>query len=87
MRARELDDIPFDVEGVELSHDGPLCSFDALLTKYGLADPALLELEAILRGADTARLDLDPQSAGFSRSHSGSRTTIATNMNSSNTVS
>ena len=57
--------IPFDVEGVELSHDGPLCSFDALLRKYALTDPALHELAVIVRGADTARLDLAPQSAGL----------------------
>lgn len=57
--------IPFDVEGVELSHDGPLCSFDALLRKYALTDPALHELAVIVRGADTARLDLAPQAAGL----------------------
>src|SRR5256885_6889221 len=63
--AAELDAIPFDVEGVELSHDGPLCSFDALLAKYRLEDPALAELAVIIRGADTARLDLAPQAAGL----------------------
>ncbi|MBK5188544.1 MAG: chromate resistance protein, partial [Gemmatimonadaceae bacterium] len=64
-RARESDAIPFDVEGVELSHEGPLCSFDAFLEKYGLTDPALAELAVIVRGADTARLDLAPQAAGL----------------------
>lgn len=63
--AHELDAIPFDIEGVELSHDGPRCSFDALLAKYGLTDPALGEVAVIVRGADTARLDLAPQSAGL----------------------
>jgi len=63
--AAELGAIPFDVEGVELSHDGPLCSFDALLAKYRLDDPALQELAVIIRGADTARLDLAPQAAGL----------------------
>src|SRR5574341_907556 len=63
--ARELGAIPFDVEGVELSHEGPLCTFDALLTKYQLADRALRELAVIVRGADTARLDLAPQAAGL----------------------
>ena len=57
--------IPFDVEGVELTHDGPLCSFDALLAKYRLeSDPALRDLAVIVRGADTARLDLAPQCPG-----------------------
>jgi len=64
-RAKELNAIPYDVEGVELSHDGPLCSFDAFLEKYGLTDQALHELAAIVRGADTDKLDLTPQSAGL----------------------
>jgi hypothetical protein len=63
--AEELDATPFDVEGVELSHEGPLCSFDALLRKYELTDPALQELALIVRGADTARTDLAPQAAGL----------------------
>ena len=64
-RAAELGATPFDVEGVELSHDGPLCSFDALLRKYELADPALQEMAVIIRGADTAQLELAPQAAGL----------------------
>ena len=64
-QASERDAIPFDVEGVELSHDGPLCSFDAILAKYGLTDPALQEIAVIVRGADTDRLDLAPQAAGL----------------------
>lgn len=64
-RAAELEAIPYDVEGVELTHSGPLCSFDALLAKYHLTDPALGELAVIVRGADTARLDLAPQCAGL----------------------
>jgi hypothetical protein len=63
--AAELGATPFDVEGVELSHDGPLCTFDALLKKYKLSDPALAEIAVIVRGADTARLDLAPQVAGL----------------------
>lgn len=57
--------IPYDVDGVEFSHAGPMCSFDALLTHYGLDDPALSSLAVIVRGADTARLDLAPQCAGL----------------------
>src|SRR6266704_804326 len=49
----------------ELSHDGSRCSFDAFLRKYGLTDPALQELATIIRGADTNKLDLAPQSAGL----------------------
>jgi hypothetical protein len=64
-QADEVGAIPYDVPGVELTHDGPLCSFDAFLTKYQLTDPSLHELAVIVRGADTARLDLAPQSAGL----------------------
>lgn len=64
-KAAELDAIPFDVEGVELSHDGPLCSFDAILKKYRIADPALQEVAVIVRGADTERFELAPQAAGL----------------------
>ena len=63
--ARESHAIPFDVEGVELSHEGPLCSFDAFLAKYQLQDPSLAELARIVRGADTERLDVAPQCAGL----------------------
>lgn len=63
--AKERDATPYDVEGVELSHDGPLCSFDAFLAKYRLDDAALRDLAVIVRGADTARLDLAPQCAGL----------------------
>ncbi len=64
-RAADSGAIPFDVEGVELSHVGPLCSFDALLEKHRLDDPALAALAVIVRGADTARLDLAPECAGL----------------------
>ncbi|MFC7289329.1 chromate resistance protein ChrB domain-containing protein [Herminiimonas glaciei] len=57
--------IPYDVPGVELTHDGEFCSFDAILKKYKLVDPALLQLAEIVRGADTSRLGLTPQSAGL----------------------
>lgn len=64
--AAETGAIPYDVEGVELSHDGPLCSFDALLSRYALGgDEALAQLAVIVRGADTAHLELAPQCAGL----------------------
>lgn len=63
--ARATGAIPFDVLDVELSHVGELCSFDAFLRKYALDDPALADLARIVRGADTARLDLAPQAAGL----------------------
>jgi hypothetical protein len=63
--AEESGAIPYDIPGVELSHVGELCSFDAFLAKYGLTDPALQSLAVIVRGADTSRLDLAPQSPGL----------------------
>ena len=63
--AAETGATPYDVEGVELTHNGPRCSFDAFLAKYGMTDSALLEIAAIIRGADTAQLDLAPQAAGL----------------------
>jgi len=56
---------PYDIPEVEFSHVGDKCSFDAFLAKYSLDDPALLQLAEIVRGADTSRLDLTPQSAGL----------------------
>ena len=56
---------PYDIPGVEMSHVGEQCSFDAFIAKYHLDDPALDRLATIVRGADTARLDLAPQSAGL----------------------
>jgi len=63
--AGETGATPYDVPGVEFTHVGELCSFDAFLKKYNLLDPALQQLAAIVRGADTSRLDLTPESAGL----------------------
>jgi hypothetical protein len=63
--AAETGAIPYDIPDVELSHVGELCSFDAFLKKYALTDPALQQLAMIVRGADTSRLDMTPQSAGL----------------------
>lgn len=57
--------IPYDVPDVRFSHVGERCSFDAFLEAFRLTDPALLQLADIVRGADTARLDLAPQAAGL----------------------
>ncbi|MCC7483622.1 MAG: chromate resistance protein [Burkholderiales bacterium] len=56
---------PYDVPDVRFSHQGELCSFDAFLREYRLTDPALLRLATIVRGADTARPELAPQSSGL----------------------
>jgi hypothetical protein len=64
-QAAESGATPYDIADVELTHEGPRCSFDAFLTKYRLSDPCLHDLAVIVRGADTAKLDLAPQCAGL----------------------
>jgi hypothetical protein len=63
--AEETGATPYDVPGVEFTHVGEACSFDAFLKRYDLDDPALKALAVIVRGADTSRLDLAPQAAGL----------------------
>jgi hypothetical protein len=63
--AEKADAVPYDIPGVKFSHVGEKCSFDAFLAEYRLDDPALQKLALIIRGADTSRLDLTPQSAGL----------------------
>jgi rhodanese-related sulfurtransferase len=64
--AAETGAVAYDIPGAEpFSHDGELCSFDAFLKVYGIADPALDRLALIVRGADTGRLELTPQSPGL----------------------
>jgi rhodanese-related sulfurtransferase len=58
--------VPYDVADVHFTHDGELCSFDAFIGHYGLGgDPALARLARIVRGADTAKLELAPQAPGL----------------------
>jgi hypothetical protein len=64
-RAEREGAIAYDIPGAELTHVGERCSFDAFLERYRLEGPALQQLAVIVRGADTSRLDLAPQSAGL----------------------
>jgi hypothetical protein len=62
--------IPFDAENAELGHYQESgvehVSFDAIIKKYNLTDPALLELAKIVRGADAkVPHDAPPESAGL----------------------
>ena len=58
--------IPYDVAGAELGHVDGRCSFESMIMKYGLHDPALDRLAQIVHGADvTADLGLTPQAAGL----------------------
>ena len=64
--AQETGAIPFDIEGIEISHEGERCSFDTMLKLFGLeSEPSLARLALIVRGADTARPDLAPEAAGL----------------------
>lgn len=64
-KAKELGAIPYDLPGAEYSHEAGNCTFDFIVIKHGLTDPALLQLATIVRGADTDRFDLAPQAAGL----------------------
>ena len=50
--ARALGGTPFDMRGVELGHHAGRCSFESILHVYGLTDPALHEIAAIVHDAD-----------------------------------
>lgn len=56
---------PFDIDGVFWSHRDERCTFDTMIEEFGLNSEPLHRLATIVRGADTARLDLAPQAAGF----------------------
>ena len=63
--AKEREAVPYDIPDVHFSHEGDHCSFDAFLKHYRLRDPALAELALIVRGADTAHLELAAQAPGL----------------------
>ena len=63
--AKRLQAVPYDIPGAPISHDGELCSFDTLLRAFDLQALSLSALAGIVRGADTGRLELAPQSAGL----------------------
>lgn len=57
---------PFDVKGVELGHVDGRCSFESILIKYSLTDPALRLLGRIVHGADIpAEIAIEPEAAGL----------------------
>lgn len=65
VKAKESDAIPYDITGAEYTHYGEECTFDFIIKKHNLNDPALGQLALIVRGADTDRFDLADQSAGL----------------------
>lgn len=71
LKTEELNAIPFDMPGVEYSHYNDQCTFDYIIKKHELKDPALTRIAAIVRGADTDRHDFAPQAAGLEAIFSG----------------
>jgi hypothetical protein len=71
--AAETGAIPFDAPGVELGH-GPdgRCSFESIIRKYELKDPALLRLAQVVHAADVSEdIDKDPIARGLEAIASG----------------
>jgi len=62
---RKTGAIPYDTAGAELGHHGEECSFDAIVKKYEIKDEAVKRVAAVVRGADTGRPDLTPESPGL----------------------
>jgi rhodanese-related sulfurtransferase len=63
--AKETGAIPYDVKGVEYTHEGERCSFDTILRIHDIHDTPLDRLATIVRGADTSRHDLAEQCGGL----------------------
>jgi hypothetical protein len=63
--ASRLNAIPYDIPGAEYTHVGDQCTFDYILQKHGLHEAALIQLAAIVRGADTHHFELAEQAAGL----------------------
>src|ERR671913_95181 len=59
-KAKELDAIPYDIPGAEYSHYHDECTFDFIIRKHQLNDPALEQIALIVRGADTDSFQLAP---------------------------
>jgi hypothetical protein len=64
-RAKELGATPFDIDGCELGHHGEDVSFDSVLNKYQLHDPALRLLAQIVRAADSHPTNPHPAGEGL----------------------
>ncbi|HEY9047226.1 MAG TPA: chromate resistance protein ChrB domain-containing protein [Ohtaekwangia sp.] len=64
-KAAELNAIPYDIPGAEYSHEGELCTFDYIVRKHNITDPAVQQMATIIRAADTDSFGLAPQAAGL----------------------
>ena len=64
--AEEAGAIPFDVPGADLGHADGRCSFESIIARYKLEDPALLRMARIVHAADVAAdIDTDPIARGL----------------------
>ncbi len=70
--AKETGAIPYDSPGVELGHKDGRCSFESIMLKYDLKDPALARMAKIVHAADIAPdIDTDPIARGLEAIASG----------------
>jgi hypothetical protein len=63
--AKQVSGIPYDLPGAEYTHQGEYCTFDFIVRKHKINDPAIHEIAKIVRGADTDRFDIAPQASGL----------------------
>lgn len=64
-KAKELEAIPYDIPGAAYTHEGEHCTFDYIIKKHNITDPAVQQIATIVRGADTDSFQLAPQAAGL----------------------
>jgi hypothetical protein len=64
-KAQVWDAIPYDIPGAEYTHVGEFCTFDYIVKKHNIQDPAIQQIAIIVRGADTDSFELAPQSSGL----------------------
>jgi hypothetical protein len=64
-KAKEFGAIPYDLPGAEYTHEGKFCTFDYIVKKHEIIDPAVKQIAKIVRGADTHNFELAPQAAGL----------------------
>lgn len=64
-KTEELNAVPYDIPGAEYTHEGENCTFDYIVKKHHLTDPAIQQIATIVRGADTDSFQPAPQAAGL----------------------
>ena len=73
----QLDGTPFDMRGSELSHQGAKVTFEVLLDRHSLDEPALARMARIVRAVDTHE-DPTPESTGVGAVFDGIRDGLST---------